>query len=258
MGSIYQALLRASAERKSSKKSESLPTAVSSPPPADPTDSQMEDEEMMGLVEAVESLETQKRHKVIQFVGSRDGLRSSPLARKFALTSASTMGLSVALMGDGVFETGDEGYLSQSAEAGGALNPGSREHVDQAFGKVKDAGLFTYRSDRINVHGALIIESSGNGSIWERMRSRFDLVVIESSHRRGSSKHPTIQRKADGIALVFESDIVEPALEAGVEDIGLATVLELVAQGAIIPRQVVQCMGWTVLLLIPADLGPQE
>ena len=58
----------------------------------------------------------------------------------------------------------------------------------------------------------------------------------------------------DGVVLVFESELPTTDNSCIHEDIGLESILDLVAKGGLSPAEVVTCLGAPLLLLMP---GPQ-
>ena len=92
MPSIYEALMRASEEREALKSKGSMPGSKGAGAAHLPY--RMEDE-MLVLLEAIESILPRSRKRAIQFIGSQTGQGASNMAREYARFSASATGPSV-------------------------------------------------------------------------------------------------------------------------------------------------------------------
>jgi hypothetical protein len=255
MGSIYKALMRASEERETQRRAAVFSAIETGTTPNTPHD---RDEEMLKLLESVESLPIRTRKKVLQFVGSHDGARASTLAREFAETCASGIGLSVLLVErersakrfDGLF------YREQ---AGSRPGEGRREsEIDRMIHQAKGTSLFVCPGiggkDSRSTGAAL----GSNPSFVTRIREQFDLVVLPSDPINGVVKTPAINPHADAVVLVFESELTDSQPTEDAIDFGLSSVLENIAQGLLFPQQTVSCLGIPLLLLtLPAADPPQ-
>jgi hypothetical protein len=250
MGSLYKALMRASEERETQRRVAVLSAVDTGTTPNTPHD---RDEEMLKLLESVESLPIQTRKKVLQFVGSHDGVRASTLAREFAETCASGIGLSVLLVEpEQPTKRLDDHIHREQARS----RPGEGRHeseIDRMIHMAKGTSLFVCPGIGRRDSRSTAKACGSNPSFVTRIRERFDLVVLPSDPINGPSEPPAINPHADAVVLVFESEVTDSQTTEDAIDFGLASVLENIAQGLLFPQQTLSCLGIPLLLLtLPA------
>jgi len=249
MPSIYEALMRAAEEREALKRRR----PDISPDEAGESKSTFDlQEEMLALLETLESLLPRSPTTVIQFTPTEEeGGIASSMAREYAGFSASVTGRSVLLL------TGDTAGIgvesSKSSVPEGPLEelaswiPGT----GPLFQRVKDLNLFVSKTAGTGLLDASCGDSSSKELLWNLLKERFDVIVIDGSAAGPCTGRPLSARHLDGVLLVFESDLALTEGGSGRDAPGLSSVLDVVARGALLPRRVITCLGAPVLILTP-------
>jgi hypothetical protein len=251
MPSIYEALMRAAEEREALKKQRpSTPSGEA----VDPKPAYNLEEEMLVLLEAFESLLPRSRRTVVQFTGSQGGEIASTMAREYASFSASATGRSVLFLEPGKASPSFGPSTPSAPDARDRERDPDGHPAEPLFQQVKDLSLFVSKT----ANGALLDAACGAGPskdlVWTLLKDRFDLIVIDASLHRPCTGDGNLAfaPSLDGVLLVFDSDLTLSEDGANSVAFGLASILEVVARGVLLPQQVVTCMGALVLILTPA------
>jgi hypothetical protein len=248
MPSIYEALMRASEEREALKSKRSMPGSKGAVAAHLPY--RMEDE-MLVLLEAIESILPQSRKRSIQFIGSQTGQGASNMAREYARFSASATGLSVLLIEPGKPSAGLAPPEPPIQKRYLCPNPAGDDPPEALFHQVEGLNLFVSHSANAALRDSLSPDRQSNQLLWTLLKDRFDLMVIDASSAAHSPENPALVPRVDGVVLVLESEMTWPGAHSGAEGLGLASVLAVVAKGLLTPQQVVTCLGLPVLILTP-------
>jgi hypothetical protein len=249
MGSVYKELMRAAAEREAQKQRAGSSSAQKIAAEADP---QGVEEEMLVLLESIESLVFQKRRKIIQFIGSQEGQRASTVARAYAKMSASVMDLSVLLMESTPCDSSLVRRLSRELEAQPG-DSGDTARLKSLFQQMGESKFFVSPSANAALSSTEALDIHSTQLLWTLLKGEFDLIVIDSGPLRRSAGSPPDIARADGVVLVFESELPESDIICNMEDVGLASILDIVAKGGLSPMAVVTCLGAPLLLLTPTQ-----
>lgn len=213
MSKIYEALEQAQKERKGV---EPLTVAEIPVPEAESTyDQESEvysfelemEEEMLHLYHTIESLLPDQRKKVIQFIGSGEGEGTSTIAREFARVTIMRLGQSVLLLDADRHNPTQHFFCNVSPEycLDDIVQAGS-EDPDKALYQVGTSSLFVSLISRNSNSGSNIFDSAGVERIWEALKARFDLILIDSPPATMSPDGFGIFKKADGVVIVVEAD----------------------------------------------------
>ena len=155
------------------------------------------------LCQRVESLLPSPGKKILQFIGSRKGEGTSTIVRQFAGISALKMGKSVLVLDTDridpvqpvLFDVRPKYCLNEVISDGGP--------IERAYCQVADPRLYVCVVSGNSVSPAQVLNESG---LWEKLRARFDLVVIDSPPLEVSSDGLALVRKADGVILIIEAE----------------------------------------------------
>ncbi len=161
------------------------------------------EDRMIGVCQHVEALFPNASMKIIQFVGSHKGEGTSTVVNQFAVTSALKMKKSVLILDadrinpvqHGFFDVDPDHYLNEVTRDGGP--------IERAFSLRPYPGLSLCLVSGNSVSPAQVLNVNG---LWEMLRMRFDLVVIDSPPLELSSDALGLVGKADGVVLVVEAE----------------------------------------------------
>ena len=249
MPSIYEALMRAAEEREALKKRR--PSAPSGEA-GEPKPAFNVEEEMTLLLEALESLLPRSRKAAILFTGSEGGETASTMAREYARFSATATGRSVLLLEPGNAGPGFGPWTTPDPHARYRDRGSAGQPAEPLFHQVNDLSLFVSKTANEALTDSAWGDSPSKNLAWTLLKDRFDLIVIDASSHRPHASEPSIAPNLDGVLLVFDSDLTLNEAQADRDTVGLSSILEVVARGALVPQQVVTCMGAIVLILTPA------
>ena len=162
-------------------------------------------QEMALLYQQIDSLLDGSRKKVIQFIAAKEGEGTTTIVQEFARTSATILGKSVFLF---------------DADVGNALPRtagGTRGNGDGGDYSDPDPGKGDVPRDAPANTAICLIPQVANGvrryfyspqidSFWENLRTRFDLVLIDSPSFETSPDGIAIARRVDGVVIVLEAE----------------------------------------------------
>jgi Mrp family chromosome partitioning ATPase len=278
---IYEALMRASKERKESAKRRPLPLTNEVPlhkacimaqeeqhslkqvesekRPAFPVTEEVvpqaaffiAEEEMLALIESIESLLSQTRKQIIQFIGSREGEAASTIACEYARASATKIGLSVLLLDLDRLHTSLDLFFSQGPNGRWLETIGNVGGSGALHCRHRDSKLYDITPNSDGAPDNSIFDSDTTRPFWELLRKRFDLLVIDSAPIANPVYALAAVEHVDAIVLVFETEKVEWTVSGSVADIGLSMVMESIERGILSPQNVVKCRGKSLLILTP-------
>lgn len=250
MGRIYEALMRAAKEREESQGKSSLPSIEDRTSPQSPLSAE---EEMLALIESIESLLIAQRRKIIQIIGSREGKRASCIATEFAGFSASKIGLSVLHVDPKKLHAWATLCFSMTLGGVNTTAVSEMEGIDERFRQSQDNGFFVMEwNDRGN-YNPVTVQPDSLRPCLEYLRGRFDLIVIDVASNSDSTECLATAGDVDLTVLVFESDKVEWTKTGDVEDVGLALVMESIERGILCPQKVIKFRETSLLLLVPFE-----
>lgn len=169
-------------------------------------------EEMLGLLQSIESLLPATAHKMLVIIGSKEGEGTSTIAREFARVTSSLAGKSVLLLD--ADRTNPSLHLFFKIPSGHgwleAIKNGSA--FDRALYRVGDSSLFISPCTSTVSDASEILSSDSAEAFWDEVRHRFDFVIVDSAPLTKAPDSLAILPKANGALLVVGADSTERSL----------------------------------------------
>lgn len=137
------------------------------------------DEEMIGLYQTIDSLLSHYPKKVIQFIGSREGEGTSTIIREFARVSATKFNKLVLI-----------------------VDADRRKPSQHLFPNIKPE----HRPACLLVSTKQISDTQRFGTLWEKLRQRFDFILVDSPPATSTPDGLSFSPKVDGVVLVLEAE----------------------------------------------------
>ena len=163
-------------------------------------------QEMTWLHHQVDSLLANPSNKMIQFVGSRRGEGVSTIVREFAKVAVERHGKSVLVLDAAYQDPARRININVTCEYGWLDLLKEGQLTDKAFLRVGDSNLFFAP---ISVQASLVPpvkDLAMTLSIWNQLKEKFDLILIDSSSDGNSSESVAVSRNVDGVVLVVEAE----------------------------------------------------
>lgn len=210
MSKIFEALEQAEKDRKELPQGPRI-SQIASPEEHQPEIYSFEleiEEEMLSLYRTIDSLLPDHSRRFIQFIGSSEGEGTSTVAREFARMAITRLGQSVLLLDADRYNPTQHFFCNIAPEncLEDVLQNG--ESLDRALYQVGNINLYVCLISR-NSNGTQatqVFDLPQMDSVWEALRERFDLIVVDSPPATTSADGLAMFRKADGIVLVVEAD----------------------------------------------------
>ena len=154
------------------------------------------EEEMIGLHQRLDALLPEGPCRALEFIGSRDGEGTSTVIAEFARVSATRFGQRVLLL---------QSDRPERAGRGGGGEP------DRT---VADAAPVPAGSGTLDIaplppaclavaHGG---DSPGPAATWARLRSAYDLILVDAPPATTSPQGLAVSRQVDGVVLVIAAE----------------------------------------------------
>jgi len=207
MTKIYEALLKAQGEGKGlavfEERRAAVPSAV--PVPSMFPELNME-EEMVRLHQHLDVLLPDVTHKVVQFIGARQGEGASTIANEFARVSAVRFGKRVLLLDADAYKAPQASPDVVQLDDWGPTASPTRDPEGISPYQIGNASLFVGTLPHGNGSPKSAAASPRADGFWERLRQRFDLVLVDSLPAATSADGLAISAKVDGVILVVEAE----------------------------------------------------
>jgi hypothetical protein len=191
MTKIYEALDSASRERKPGGGRATLPLMQDVP--------RALEDKLLGLHQQIDATLGGLACPVEEIAGAQNGEEASRIARQFARLAAVRMGKQVLLVravGQVLVDDGSQDWQ-------GMLETGE---LDEAlFRPMGDTTLWVSQLAGSSVSLPAILASPQLPRLLERLRERFDLIVIDAPALGTSSDGVRVSKLADGVAMVVEA-----------------------------------------------------
>jgi len=162
--------------------------------------------EMTWLHHQVESFLAKTSNRMIQFMGSRRGEGVSTIVREFAKVAVERHGKSVLVLDSAYQDPAQKININVTCEYGWLDLLKEGELIDKAFFRVGDSNLYFAP---ISVQASLVPpvkDLSMTLNVWNKLKEKFDLILIDSSSDENSSESVAISRSVDGVLLVVEAE----------------------------------------------------
>lgn len=206
MSKIYEALMHASKQRKTS--SHSPQRHLQAPPPAPPiapSPCNIE-EEMLCLYKTVETLLPDTPKKILQFISVREGEGTSTLIREFAVLSATKLGKSVLLLDADRHSPTQHQPFNIQFERGWQEAVNDESPISEVLHKVPNIDLHVGPSSNSREATPSIFNSQTMNSFWKTVWERFDLILIDSPPLTLSPDGLAIAPWVNGVVIVVEAE----------------------------------------------------
>jgi len=162
--------------------------------------------EMTWLHQQVESLLSNTSSKMIQFMGTRRGEGVSTVVREFAKVAVERHGKSVLVLDAAYQDPGRRININVTCEYGWLDMLKEGELIDKAFFRVGESNLYFAP---ISVQASMVPPAkdlSMSLKFWDKLKEKFDLILIDSSSDANASESIAISRNVDAVLLVIEAE----------------------------------------------------
>ncbi|MGC9963791.1 MAG: CpsD/CapB family tyrosine-protein kinase [Syntrophobacteraceae bacterium] len=202
MSKIYEALQQAHREKKTSGKS----VEVIMPLDLAHDEGVEMGQEMYSLYKVIEAMLPDNGKRVLQFMGSRPGEGTSTVVREFARIAADRIGRSVLLMDADRFQGTQSRYYSIASQCSWIDVLQGSGDLGGAIHRVGESELFVSPSCNSSVPTPELFNSPRFEGFWGNLRTKFDLVLIDSPPLTVSPDALALASKVDGVVLVVEAE----------------------------------------------------
>ena len=162
--------------------------------------------EMLGLYYAIESDLSEQKSPILQFVSTQEGEGTSTIVHEFGRVVASELGKSVLLFeADQRTRLGIPGFARrEQPDLEMMLKNNARP--EEVFHRVDELRFFVCPVTNNGTSPLLILNSPQLDPFFERLKSHFDLILIDSPSLGLSPYGLAVCKKADGVILVVEAE----------------------------------------------------
>ncbi|MCX5811506.1 MAG: CpsD/CapB family tyrosine-protein kinase [Proteobacteria bacterium] len=196
MSKIFEALEHARQKLRHSRTTSSVPEA-----------SRLNMEyDMVQLYQVLSHHFSDKEKKVFQFIGSVPREGTSTITREFASTLALRLGKSVLLLdADPELPTHHHAFnINMNHDMKEVIKDGLP--IVEALYHVGDTSLFISIMSLSSTYDADLFDSPKIDNIWEQLKKRFDVILVDSPPGGSSPIGFTICRTVDGVIIVVEAE----------------------------------------------------
>ena len=217
MGKIYEALEYARKKQPESEKRVVLPVIRKSIAPSGPEPDL--EEEMVRLFQVLDPCVSDPKKRILQFIGSKEGEGTSTTARQFASVAARRFGKAVLLLDADQKNASQCNFYKINASGwSDALMNG--EPFEKAIQQVGESSLYVSGISENSYSIAKLFSSPQIDACFEKLKQRFDIIVIDSPASHVSSDGLAVSNKVDGVILIIEAENTRlPVAEKTKEDI---------------------------------------
>lgn len=162
--------------------------------------------EMSWLHHQVESLLANSSNKMIQFMGSKRGEGVSTIVREFAKVAVERHGKSVLILDSAYQDPTRRININVTCEYGWLDLLKEGELIDKAFYRVGDSNLYFAP---ISVQASMlppVKDLNLASNVWDKLKEKFDLILIDSSSDTNTTESITVSRNVDGVVLIVEAE----------------------------------------------------
>jgi Mrp family chromosome partitioning ATPase len=166
-------------------------------------------DDIISLYRSTQALLKDSQHKVIQFIGSREGEGTSTIAREFAMLAVSQFKKSVLLLDADIQKPSQHNFFriapvhSLEDMMKDIMRDGSS--TESACYRVGNSSLSISIISRHSPSSLQVFDFFGDGNFRKNLH-QFDLLIIDSPPATISSDGLAISRLADGVVLVLEAE----------------------------------------------------
>jgi len=174
---------------------------------AGPVSSRLDVEaDMVQLYQSIRDHSSYSGRKIFQFIGSTAREGTSTLAREFAQTVALKLGKSVLLLdADPESPTHHRAFNIKIARGiKEVIKEGAP--IVEALYRIDETSLFIGAVSIDSTYGTDLFDSPKIDGVWEQLKKRFDVVVIDSPPADSSPVGLAVCRTVDGVIIVLEAE----------------------------------------------------
>jgi len=216
MSKIFEALEHSAREKRGWKRKSGVIIPVRYPLNTYKLD--IEDE-MINLYQSIDSLLSYAPKKVIQFIGSREGEGTSTIVREFARISARKFDKTVFLLDADSQKPSQHISFNIKPEYGLEDILDNNIPLERALYKANEtANLFVGLLSVDSASNAQVFNSARLDYLWEQLRQRFDLILVDSPPATLSPDGSAISQRVDGTVLVLEAEKTRWPVAESVKD----------------------------------------
>ena len=180
----------------------SLPTANA---PVNP-DFDME-QEMVTLYQAIVASLPNIEHRTVLFIGSRSNEGTSTMARELAKTVSLRMEKHVLLIDFDRSRPDLHVYTRLEPEVKNDDDiVNGEESADGGLCRVEDSSLYVMPLFQRTMATPRAIESAREKGFWEPLKTKFDLIIVDSPPVTMFPDGPAVVSQVDGVVLVVEAE----------------------------------------------------
>lgn len=203
MSNVYEALLHAQWQQ-GTVEDPATPLAAQDALVAHPRATM--EREMVELHLNVEALLPDTPRKIIQFTGSRAGEGVSTVVREYAWMATEKLGKSVLIIDTDQTDRGQNvfSHIRNRYSWGDAVR--GQVAIDESFSRIDNTNLYVSGYSSRPGAAAQLPDSQQFVSLFERLRVRFDLVLIDSPSSATGLDALVLARCVDGVILVVEAE----------------------------------------------------
>jgi hypothetical protein len=153
-------------------------------------------EEMLRLHRQLNALNPEVTYRAIQFIGSRESEGTSTVVREFGRVSATRFGQRVLIL-----------EMDRGEHVRGARGVGADGVPTAVMSSMPgDATLHIAPLPREFLSACHTADSPDPMPVWERLRTRYDLLLIDSLPAQASPEGFAVCTQVDGVVLVIEAE----------------------------------------------------
>jgi Mrp family chromosome partitioning ATPase len=161
---------------------------------------------MIQLYQSISNHPSVNDRKIFQFIGSTEREGTSTLAREFVRTLALRLGKSVLLVdADPDLPTHHHAFnINMTRGIKEVIKEGAP--IVEALYRVDETSLFISAISIDSTYGTDLFDSPKIDSLWEQLKKRFDVVVVDSPPAGSSPVGFALCRTVDGVIIVLEAE----------------------------------------------------
>jgi capsular exopolysaccharide synthesis family protein len=164
------------------------------------------EEILVALYKSIETALPHTQNKIIQFVGSKHEEGTSTVVRQFAETIAVRIDKSVLILDADRHDPSQNKFFHLKTDAALEDMIGNEDTAAQALYRIGNSNLSVGLLSKTAGQAPYLIDTARYDRLWEFLRERFDIVLIDSPPATSSSDFLSLANRSDGIVLVVEAD----------------------------------------------------